>query len=784
MNTESKEAPEAKLGLALSGGGFRASFFHLGVLKRLAELGILGRVEVLSTVSGGSVIAGLYVLLLKRAIEGLEEDAKGELGPRAYEQIVEELGERFIRGVRKNLRTRLLMNPFSTTWIMLTPWSLGDRMARLYEKYLYGPVIRDLPLTALRFSPPGESFEGGLDAYNRRHKTKIPKFILNATCLNSGQNWRFTSVEIGDPHLGIFRADEIGLLTPDQMKEAGIQRPEWDLVPRLKSYLEERSPEQLLEELRSGLTPAPVTTEVLAAEYLLRAHRGGYLSEFRERIGPEDEGLFRIPLGWAKVGLKLEDLVDSEMGKLYRAKVQAWCLHRGRESYRASGSEDQFWRELGRMGGRRVTALRDRARGDPAFRGQLMDFLIDLYYARIAWMAGEKVGADVGRIRLSEAVAASASFPPVFAPFSFLGLYDDRRVPIVRLVDGGVYDNMGLTALFEEGCTHVIVSDAGKLMELEPRVQGSRASMLGRISSVITSALRDFQLKHLVHEWELSAALKRVRATSGSADRNTEEAAQDHNLQQMAFFHMSKALEAGHEEGMDPHEAARAVAAIRTDLDAFGDAEIGALAYHGYALCDGFVRKHLAGDTLLMKGDQLPDPNPTPHRMRDRDREKEILEVGAHRAFKALRLGVIEAWIWMGAALGILVAGAWLIPISVQDVGRGLAWLFRSVGVDITARVPLGLVFLVAAVVIGFRLLWPSLFKKVSRLRRVATALKWARSFSALLFLVVAGIPFWIALVASGVALFGHLCLTRPFLRATRVAREGQSPGARAHNGG
>jgi predicted acylesterase/phospholipase RssA len=30
--------PSFKLGLGLSGGGFRASFFHIGVLRRLAEL--------------------------------------------------------------------------------------------------------------------------------------------------------------------------------------------------------------------------------------------------------------------------------------------------------------------------------------------------------------------------------------------------------------------------------------------------------------------------------------------------------------------------------------------------------------------------------------------------------------------------------------------------------------------------------------------------------------------------------------------------------------------------
>ena len=48
------------IGLALSGGGSRAIAFHLGCLRALNELGLLGDVKVISTVSGGSVIGGLY----------------------------------------------------------------------------------------------------------------------------------------------------------------------------------------------------------------------------------------------------------------------------------------------------------------------------------------------------------------------------------------------------------------------------------------------------------------------------------------------------------------------------------------------------------------------------------------------------------------------------------------------------------------------------------------------------------------------------------------------------
>lgn len=55
--TELSEAGEERLGLCLSGGGFRAAFYALGALRYLAEAGQLGRVDVISAVSGGSIAA-------------------------------------------------------------------------------------------------------------------------------------------------------------------------------------------------------------------------------------------------------------------------------------------------------------------------------------------------------------------------------------------------------------------------------------------------------------------------------------------------------------------------------------------------------------------------------------------------------------------------------------------------------------------------------------------------------------------------------------------------------
>jgi len=64
-----EEPQHSKLGLALSGGGHRAAFFHVGVLARLAELGLLRPVQVISTVSGGSIIGALYYLHVKNLLE-------------------------------------------------------------------------------------------------------------------------------------------------------------------------------------------------------------------------------------------------------------------------------------------------------------------------------------------------------------------------------------------------------------------------------------------------------------------------------------------------------------------------------------------------------------------------------------------------------------------------------------------------------------------------------------------------------------------------------------------
>src|SRR5438874_156586 len=53
------ESKEINIALTLSGGGTRAMYFHLGVLRYLAEIGLLEKIRYISTVSGGTLLTGL-----------------------------------------------------------------------------------------------------------------------------------------------------------------------------------------------------------------------------------------------------------------------------------------------------------------------------------------------------------------------------------------------------------------------------------------------------------------------------------------------------------------------------------------------------------------------------------------------------------------------------------------------------------------------------------------------------------------------------------------------------
>lgn len=197
-----------RFGIALSGGGFRAAFFHIGVLARLAELDVLRQVQGISTVSGGSVVGAMYYLMVRRLLQSRRDD---EVGPDDYIELVDELWRRFHDGVRHNLRMRTFANPLKNLRMYSHRYSRSDRMAELYTHYFYEKLVepdlaaRGVPLAGIRIVPKGEPagfnpFSEGEDGRtpNDGRRSKVPTLLVNTTSLNTGHHFRFSPTWIGE----------------------------------------------------------------------------------------------------------------------------------------------------------------------------------------------------------------------------------------------------------------------------------------------------------------------------------------------------------------------------------------------------------------------------------------------------------------------------------------------------------------------------------------------------------------------------------------------------------
>jgi predicted acylesterase/phospholipase RssA len=203
-----------KAGLALSGGGFRASLYHIGVLARLAELDMLRHVEVLSCVSGGSIIGAYYYLQVKQL---LETKPDGEIIREDYIKIVRDMSTDFLDGVQTNIRTTVIANFWHNLKMFWSrKYSRTMRAGELYEEKLFSKVKdgnenKDRWMHDLFIHPMGndgaavKNFNPKYD--NWRRKTKVPILILNASTLNTGHNWQFTASWMGESPASIQKID-------------------------------------------------------------------------------------------------------------------------------------------------------------------------------------------------------------------------------------------------------------------------------------------------------------------------------------------------------------------------------------------------------------------------------------------------------------------------------------------------------------------------------------------------------------------------------------------------
>ncbi|HEY7032294.1 MAG TPA: patatin-like phospholipase family protein [Thermomicrobiales bacterium] len=151
--------------LCLSGGGFRAMLFHAGALWRMNELGLLKPLKRVSSVSGGSITAGVLGLAWTK----LDFDGSG-VARRYQEEVVAPIRN----FADKTFDWKAVLGGF------LLPGSIGDKMIDAYRDHLFGNhTLQDLPDDAAG-----------------------PRFVLNATNLQSGVLWRFSRPYAADYLVG------------------------------------------------------------------------------------------------------------------------------------------------------------------------------------------------------------------------------------------------------------------------------------------------------------------------------------------------------------------------------------------------------------------------------------------------------------------------------------------------------------------------------------------------------------------------------------------------------
>ncbi len=194
---------------------------------------------------------------------------------------------------------------------------------------------------------------------------------------------------------------------------------------------------------------------------------------------------------------------------------------------------------------------------------------------------------------LGRAVAASSAFPPFFPPMilhfqpdqlkggSARGEQRDEIVGHITLTDGGAYDNMALEPVWK-GSQAVLVSDGGATFEI-----GMTRNPLLRLLRY--GALLGRQAEAVRKRWLMAGM---ATNTLGGAYWGIASARADY----------------GADGGYSPDLSRNVIASIRTDMDAFSDAEAAVLENHGYLLADAAIRRY--APALIVHDAPLAMPHP------------------------------------------------------------------------------------------------------------------------------------------------------------------------------
>jgi predicted acylesterase/phospholipase RssA len=250
------------------------------------------------------------------------------------------------------------------------------------------------------------------------------------------------------------------------------------------------------------------------------------------------------------------------------------------------------------------------------------------------------------QVLLSVAVAASAAFPPLFPPVPISRetlSADQNKFPHTHyLTDGGIYDNLGLQELWRltesSNFAALLVSDAG-----------------GNFDWSVGKRYKGFVSRN-------------VRATDIIMDRVSKLVPSQIIGKGLPLVHLYIGTELLADECLwnQSPEVQSAVRNTRTDLDAFSDAEILAIARHAYSV----TSRQLIDSELVFEAVQ-----PTWNRIAEKERAADLkrLRKTRHRRLRLVNWG---DWAFTGI-LAVIFGWFWILPGPSDEVKDLFMAVFR-----------------------------------------------------------------------------------------------------------
>lgn len=275
---------ETGMALCLSGGGYRAMVFHLGVLTRLNEIGVLEKLKRVSSVSGGSVTAAMLGLRWKRLS--------------FQDHVATNLNEEVVQPIRALASETI--DGGSILSGALTPFvSIADKVAKAYKKHLYGDfTLQDLP---------DDNVE------------QVPRFIINATNVQSGALWRFSRPYMGDYRVGLVLNPTISLAVAVGASSA--------FPPLLSPAVLPLEPHKFVPDSTTDLQIDPYIKNVilsdggvydnLGLETAWKRYKTILVSDGGGKMQPDPEP----KTDWARHSSRINDIIDNQVRALRKRQL-------------------------------------------------------------------------------------------------------------------------------------------------------------------------------------------------------------------------------------------------------------------------------------------------------------------------------------------------------------------------------------------------------------------------------------------------------------------------------